>query len=120
MRRFFAFGLLALALGCSDTLGPVQTVDGEWDGIQNGYSMALALTQTGTDVVGTAQIGNVGGFGAGNVVGTFKYPTVDLTIVVEGLDPITYKGTMSSSEAVINARLNGAGIKNVEINVKKR
>src|SRR5262245_61794998 len=121
MRRQLAFALLALSLGCfGDTLAPVQTIDGQWNGIQNGFSMSLIVQQKGVDVTGYADIGGIGGFAEGDVTGTFTYPTVDLTIQIPNAAPISYKGTMSSTEAVINAHLNGSGFTNLELNVKKR
>lgn len=119
-RRFLALALFASVLGCSDTLGPVQTIDGRWDGIQNGYSMSLVVAQAGEVVTGYADIANIGGFVEGDVSGTFKYPNIELTIQVPNFDPITYKGTMSTTQAVINARLNGAGFVNVEVTLEKR
>jgi hypothetical protein len=121
MRRLFALVAIAASLGCgSDILGPVQTVDGTWSGIQNGYSMSLSLTQTGTTVTGVTEIVGIGGSAAGTVSGTFVYPTVNITLSFQSVPDVTYKGTMSDSQAKIFGQLNGAGFDNLEIDVRKR
>jgi len=121
MRRFLAFATILLAAGCgSDLLAPVQTVDGLWSGLQNGYSMSLDLTQSGTAVTGQADFAGVGGFVTGTAVGTFNYPDLELTISVSDLQDVTYKGTMSSSQAKITGRLNGSGFDNLELDVAKK
>lgn len=118
MRRLFAVFVLAASLGCgSDILGPVQTVDGHWSGLQNGYSMGLSLTQSGTTVTGQADFAGVGGAASGTVQGTFVYPTLDITIVLPGLQDVSYKGTLSSSQAKILGQLNGSGFTNLELDV---
>jgi hypothetical protein len=119
MRRFFALVAIVASLGCgSDILGPVQTVDGHWTGLQNGYSMGLSLQQSGTTVTGSADFIGVGGSASGTVEGTFVYPTLDITIVLPGLQDVSYKGAMSSSQAKIFGQLNGSGFNNLELDVK--
>ncbi len=103
-----------------DTLAPVQTIDGQWNGVQNGFSMSMVLQQTGTEVKGVVSIGSIATFVQGEVSGTFEYPTVDLLLDFPGYEQVTYKGTMSATEAVLYARLNRAGFDNVELKVKKR
>ena len=121
MRRLLALVAIAASFGCgSDILGPVQTVDGSWTGLQNGYSMSLSLTQTGTTVTGLVDIIGVGGSAAGTVSGTFVYPDVNFTLSFQGLSDVTYKGTMSNSQAKIFAQLNGAGFDNFELDVRKK
>ena len=118
MRRLLALFAIAASLSCgSDILGPVQTVDGHWTGTQNGYAMGLALSQSGTTVSGTADFAGVGGAVSGAVAGTFVYPTVDLTISIPGLTDVSYKGTMSTSQAKIFGQLNGSGFTNLELDV---
>src|SRR4051812_39246080 len=122
MRRLFAVALLALSLGCgSDSLAPVMTVDGNWFGVQNGYSLSLTITQTGTgDVTGNAIIAGNSGVAEGTVVGTFAYPTLQLSITISGFDEVSYTGTMSQSSAKIDGKLNGSGFSNVVVNIAKR
>jgi hypothetical protein len=121
MRRSLFFAALAFTLACfPDTLGPVQTIDGQWSGIQNGFSMSLIVDQDGNAVTGYADIGSVAGYIEGEVTGTFDYPNVDLTIQVPNVVPITYKGTLSSTQAVISAKLNGGGFDNLQLDVRKR
>lgn len=125
MRRFFIVALtsvmLASATACHDsTLGPVQTVDGSWSGVQNGYSLAFTLTQTDTLTSGTATISSVGGSFAGTASGVFKYPKLSLTIHVQGFEDARYDGTMSTSEAKIFGFLNGSGLNNIALDVRKR
>jgi hypothetical protein len=121
MRRLLALIAIATSLSCgSDTLGPVQTVDGQWNGIQNGYSLSLSLGQNGDVVTGFAEIVGIGGGGSGTAAGTFAYPTLDITISVPGALDVHYKGTMSNSEAKIFGHLDGSGFNNLEVDVKKK
>lgn len=121
MRRLLAAASLLMCLACgSDFLAPVTAVDGSWSGIQNGYSMALAMIQSGTAVSGNASLGGVGGFADGTLVGTFIFPNLDVTISIPGADNFTYKGTMSQSDARITGQLNGSGFTNLEITVAKK
>src|SRR5579884_1278024 len=88
--------------GCHDSPGePVTTVDGQWSGVQNGYSLSFNLAQSDTLASGGVVIASTGGSFAGTASGTFKYPTLHLTIVIGGFENATYDGTMSSSEAKI-------------------
>jgi hypothetical protein len=108
-------------LGCHDaTLGPVQTVDGSWSGVANGYSLAFTLSQSDTLVSGTSSISSVGGSFGGTAVGSFKYPKLSLIIHVDGFEDAKYDGTMSTSEAKIFGVLNGSGLSNVEVDVRKK
>ena len=123
MRRLFAIALVALGvLGCgSDSLAPVMTVDGQWNGLQNGYSLSLNLTQTASgDVSGTALIAGVSGFTDATTTGTFNYPTLFLTITATNFDPVIYTGTMSQTSAKIEGKLNGSGFTNLVLNVSKQ
>jgi len=121
MRRFLTLAALAVSLGCgSDVLGPVQTVDGNWTGTQNGYSMGMSLTQFGTNVSGTADFAGVGGGATGSVAGTFVYPNLTITISIPNLVDVTYTGTMSTSQAKIFGTLNGSGFTNLELDVHKQ
>jgi hypothetical protein len=119
MRRLVAFVATLAVFGCgSDILAPVQTVDGHWTGIQNGYSMGMTLTQSGTTVSGEADLLGVGGGASGVVSGTFVYPTVDFVISIPGFPDFTYKGTMSNSQAKIFGKLDGSGFTQLELDVK--
>lgn len=122
MRRILVVLLSALTLGCgSDVLGPVTSIDGHWAGIQNGYSISFSLTQdNNTAVTGTVDLGGISGFAHGTVTGTFVYPAVDLTISIPTSEPIRYTGTMSATEARIDAKLNGSGFVDQVLNVTKR
>jgi hypothetical protein len=121
MRRLLAFVAIAATLSCgSDILGPVQTVDGNWTGLQNGYSMSLSLTQSGTAVTGIADFAGVGGSAEGTVSGSFVYPTLDITITIPQLADVSYKGTMSTTQAKIFGQLNGSGFTNLELDVHKQ
>jgi hypothetical protein len=119
MRRLFAAIAILVSFGCgSDILGPVQTVDGNWSGIQNGYSMSLSLAQSGTSVSGEADFIGVGGSASGTVSGTFVYPNVDFIISIAGVPDVSYKGTMSTSQAKIFGKLDGSGFNQLELDVK--
>lgn len=122
MRRALALVLLVAAIGCRDSLlGPVQTVDGQWTALQNGYSLSFNLTQSGTEVTGTTLIAGVSGATDGTVSGTFVYPTLHLELTLNGITgDVVYDGTMSPSEAKIFGKLNGSGLTNVEIDVRKK
>lgn len=121
MRRFLLIAFV-LAAGCHDsTLGPVQTVDGQWSGLQSGYSISFNLTQSGTAVTGTTLIAGVSGATEGTVAGSFVYPTLHLELTYAGITgDVTYDGTMSQTEAKIFGKLNGSGLTNVEIDVRKK
>ena len=121
MRRIFLMALLA-ATACGDSkLGPVQTVDGQWTGLQNGYSISFTLAQSGTAVSGTMLIAGVSGVTDGTVVGTFVYPTLHLDLSLNNIvGDVTYDGTMSETEAKIFGKLNGSGVSNVEVDVRKK
>lgn len=121
MRRLFLFAAVAAVLGCgSDSIiGPVQTVDGQWTGTQSGYNMSLNMTQTDTVVTGSVAIIGVGGALEGSVTGSFKYPNLSLTIVVDQFEPVTYTGTMSQTQAKIVGRLDGSGFNATEIDVAR-
>lgn len=121
MRRLLVFALI-LAAGCGEsTLGPVQTVDGRWAGLQNGFSLSFSLAQADSVVTGTTLVASVSGTSDGTVVGTFVYPRLHLELVLTGInDVVTYDGTMSQSEAKIFGKLNGAGVTNVEVDVRKK
>ena len=122
MRRLFAIACLIAAAGCGDsTLAPVQTVDGSWTGVQNGYSISFSLTQSGSTVTGTTLIAGISGAADGTVSGTFEYPTLHLDLTLTGIvGNVTYDGTMSQTEAKIFGKLNGSGVTNVEIDVRKK
>jgi hypothetical protein len=122
MRRLFAIALALCVVGCgSDSLAPVMTVDGQWYGLQNGYSLSLNLTQTAAgDVGGTALIAGISGYTDATVTGTFNYPTLFLTITATNFDPVVYTGTMSESSAKIEGKLNGSGFTNLVLNVSKQ
>ncbi|HEX4683011.1 MAG TPA: hypothetical protein VH277_09895 [Gemmatimonadaceae bacterium] len=124
MRRLlFALSAAALVAGaaCGDTiLAPVQTVDGQWSGVQNGYSLSFNLTQADTLVSGGVNIASVGGSFAGSASGTFKYPILHLKISVPNFNDADYDGTMSQSQAKIVGQLNGSGLTNVEVDVIKK
>ena len=123
MRRRIAIALIALSVfGCgSDSLAPVTTVDGEWFGVQNGYSLSLTLTQTPAGAVtGTALVAGTSGVTDATVSGTFNFPTLLLTITPPNFEPVIYSGTMSQASAKIDGKLNGSGFSNLVINLAKR
>ncbi len=123
MRRLFAALMLVAVAACgSETLAPVNTVDGSWTGTASGYELSLALAQNDSggvngNVVLAGRLGQV----FGTATGVFVYPELQLTINVEGADePMTYVGEMSSTEARIDGVLNGSGFDNLQIGVKKQ
>jgi hypothetical protein len=126
MRRLLAIAFVAMSaisvLGCgADSLGPVTTVDGEWFGVQNGYSLSLTLTQTPAgEVTGSALVAGVSGVTEASVSGTFAFPTLVLTITPPSFEPVIYTGTMSQASAKIDGKLNGSGFSNLVINISKR
>lgn len=113
---------MLFAAGCGDsTLGPVQTVDGRWTGLQNGFSLSFTLAQADSIVTGTTLIASISGSNDGTAIGTFVYPRLHLELTLNGInDVVTYDGTMSQSEAKIIGKLNGAGVTNVEVDVRKK
>ena len=122
MRRLVTLATVVFALGCGDnTLGPVMTVDGNWGGVQNGYSLSFSLTQSTTgDVTGTAFIASTAIATDATVTGTFIYPALHLSINATNFAPVDYAGTMSQTEAKILGKLNGSGFSNLEVDVKKK
>lgn len=121
MRRLLAAVAVVICLGCgSDLLAPVTTVDGQWTGLQNGYSISLSMTQTGTSVSGIGAIGGIAGSAEGTLAGTFTFPDLKVTITIEGLDPVDYTATMSQASAKMDGKLNGSGFMNLEMDVQKR
>ncbi|HVX37937.1 MAG TPA: hypothetical protein VHB25_00090 [Gemmatimonadaceae bacterium] len=121
MRRLLLLASVAVALGCGgdSILGPVQTVDGKWKGTQNGYNLSMTLTQSDTLVSGTAGMLGVAGVVEGTVTGTFKYPNVNLTILIDQFQPVSYTGTMSQTQAKIVGYLDGSGFDHVEVDVAR-
>ena len=121
MRKLLTIVAVVAVAACGDSpTAPVQTVDGSWSGLQNGYSLSLAMVQADTIVNGSALIATVGGQNQGTISGTFVYPIVHLTLVFPGFDAVKYDGTMSQSEAKIFGHLNGSGIENAEVDVRKK
>lgn len=121
MRRLITIVLVAAVLACNtDSAGaPVQTVTGQWNGEQNGYSLGFNMVQSGTSVTGSVSIAGVAGAATGTVSGTFNYPTLHLLADVSsaGFEPFTYDGTMSEAEAKIFGKVNGSGFDSVEVDV---
>jgi hypothetical protein len=122
MRRLLAVLALIAVTSCTDsTLGPVQTIDGNWSGVDNGYSLSLSLAQDASGAVtGAVSLANLTGVFEGTVSGTFVRPDVHLKFNIPGVEEIAYDGTMSTTEAKIFATMNGAGINNAEVDVRKR
>ena len=126
MRRLFAIAFVAISaisvLGCGDdSLAPVMTVDGEWSGVQNGYSVSLNLIQAADgSVSGNALVAGVSGATQAPVSGTFTFPALALTITPASFEPFTYTGTMSQTSARIDGKLNGSGFSNLVVNISKR
>jgi hypothetical protein len=71
-------------------------------------------------VSGTADFIGVGGAASGVVSGSFVYPSLDLTITIPNVADVSYKGTMSTTEAKIFGALNGSGFNNLELDVHKK
>jgi hypothetical protein len=122
MRKLLTLIALAAVVACSDTpLAPVQTVDGSWAGLANGFSLSLAMVQSDTIVSGNVLIATVSGTSQGTLGGTFVYPNLHLTLTFPGVTvPVTYDGTMSQASAKIFGFLNGSNINNVEVDVSKK
>ena len=122
MRRLLLFALATSLLACGgDTLlAPVLTADGEWTGTQNGFALSLNMTQVDTNVAGSALLAGVGGSLEGLASGTFKYPTLHVQIVIQGLENFTYDATMSTTQAKLTGFLNGSGFNNVEVDIHKK
>jgi len=122
MRRFLTALALIAAASCTDsTLGPVQTVDGVWSGVDNGYSISMNMRQDASGaVVGEVSLANLTGFFEGTISGTFVHPNLHVKFNFPGVQEIDYVGTMSTTEAKIFGRMNGAGINNTEVDVRKR
>ncbi len=121
MRKLLMFVAVTAIVACTDTpAAPVQTVDGSWSGLANGYSLSLVMAQSDTFVSGSALIANVAGSNQGTLVGTFVYPTLHLTLSFPGFDPVRYDGTMSQASAKIFGFLNGSNINNVEVDVSMK
>ena len=122
MRRFLAALVLVAAASCTDsTLGPVQTVDGVWSGVDNGYSLSINMAQDASGAVtGVVSLANLTGIFEGTLSGTFVRPNLSIKLNFPGIEEIDYVGTMSTTEAKIFGRMNGAGINNVELDVRKR
>ena len=123
MRRLVAILALITAASCTDsTLDPVQTVDGVWSGVDNGYSLSMNMQQGADGVVtGAVSLANLTGFFEGTISGTFVYPNLSVKFAFPGvINEIDYTGTMSTTEAKIFGKMNGGGIDHVELDVKKR
>jgi len=122
MRRLLAVLALVAATSCTDsTLDPVQTVDGVWSGVDNGYSLSLNMQQgAGGVVTGEVSLANLTGFFEGTITGTFVHPNLALKFNFPGVNEIDYTGTMSTTEAKIFGKMNGAGINNAEVDRTKR
>jgi hypothetical protein len=120
--RWLLAGALAVSLvACGEsTLGPTSTLDGVWAGTTPGYQLSMTLTQTDTLVTGTALLAGVAGFAEFEVTGTLRSHTVALIAIAPGFEPVKYDGTLSTTEAVINGRLDGSGFNKLQMNLKKR
>jgi hypothetical protein len=122
MRRLFAALLLVAAAACgSETLAPVNTVDGSWAGTGGTIQLSLGLIQDDTGAVnGNVAMAGQLGVVNGTATGTFVYPNLQLSIDIPGLESAIYSGVMSTTEARINGTLNGSGFVNQEIDLKKK
>jgi hypothetical protein len=121
MRKLLLVAAVAAVVACSDSpLAPVQTVDGSWSGLDNGFSLSLVMAQSDSIVTGNVLIANVAGANQGTIAGTFVYPTLHLKLSFPGFDDVSYDGTMSQAQAKIFGTLNGSGISNVELDVNKK
>lgn len=122
MRRFLTVIAIAGLAACQgDTvLAPVQTVDGDWRGTQNGFALTLLMAQSDTVVTGSSVFGSTGGAVQGTCAGTFKYPNLHVVITVAGFQPVNYDAVMSQAEAKLVGKLNGSGLSNVEMDITKR
>jgi hypothetical protein len=122
MRRLLAAFALIVAASCTDsTLDPVQTADGVWSGVENGYSISMDMLQgAGGVVTGEVSLANLTGVFEGTITGTFVYPNLNVKFNFPGIDEVDYVGTMSTTEAKIFGKMNGAGVNNVDLDVRKR
>jgi hypothetical protein len=124
MRRILVFALLALAAcGGDGALDPVQTVDGNWSGEDNGINLSLNMVQADTTVGGGALVGSpaVFGFVSATVSGTFKYPTLHITVTpASTFQSFTVDANMSPTEARLDAVVNGAGFNHVTVALLKK
>jgi len=122
MRRFLAVLAIVALTSCTDTpLGPVQTVDGVWSGVDNGYSLSLNMIQAADGTVtGEVSLANLTGVFQGTLSGTFVFPQLHIKFDFPGVEKIDYDGTMSTTEAKIFGTMNGGGINHAEVDVRKR
>ncbi len=113
---------MATAAACGDSpLAPVQTADGTWQGVQSGFALTLIMAQTDTTISGcTAFIGSNGGQARGTCTGSFVYPNLKLKVSIESFVPFDYQATMSSNEAKMFGHMNGSGLNNLEMDIKKQ
>ncbi len=122
MRRSLVVALLLVAgCGSDKVLAPVQTVDGEWKGTQNGFALSMSMVQTGTELSAcSVVIGRNGGFVTGTCTGTFVYPALHAKIAVTGFQSLDYDATMSQAEAKLVGALNGSGLDHVAVDIRKQ
>jgi hypothetical protein len=121
MRRLFVLAFVILAAcGGDRILDPVQTVDGTWNGTSNGIQLSLAMAQSDTLVSGNVAIAGISGSFLGTLSGSFKYPELSVSLQFPGAEPVTYTGTMSTTQAKIFGRLNGSGFGDFSLDVAKK
>jgi hypothetical protein len=89
--------------------------------VDNGYSISMNMTQDASGaVVGEVSLANLTGFFEGTISGTFVQPNLHVKFNFPGIEEISYDGTMSTTEAKIFGKMNGAGINNTDLDVRKK
>jgi len=120
--RWLIAASLAISIAACDNgpLGPTSTLDGTWGGTTPGYTMSLTLTQQDTIVTGGAVLSGVGGSQGFDVIGTIVARQFFLTLSATNFMPFTFSGTLSTTEAVMEGKLDGSGFNKLAITLKKR
>ena len=115
--------LLLLCLPACDSGGDEEgpAISGEWSGdvvdpnTGNAVSMSFVLIEDNGDVAGNGEINLGGGTASMGVSGTYDYPDVELTFVVQNPDPtfggfdIDFDGEMRESGDVMEGTVQVEG-----------
>lgn len=124
MRKLFAvLSLVLLSLaGCGDD-GPsepeIPSLTGAWSGSASGYTFNLTMTESAGGILdGNGSINGPGFAAAMEVSGRHAHPSVSLTIVPAGFEPLNFQGTMAD-DRTINGTLNGSGFNNFALTMRR-